>query len=116
MVLHSTESVTTDWEGEASYVFRGKHGRLSIGIEEADDNLMAGNWHWELTRQEWKRVETAKIKLYRINNGRTMAVLFDDFDRIYEGGAKAVTFDTEQQLWVFMKASRRTARWEELPF
>jgi len=116
MVLHTTESVTTDWEGEGNYVFRGKQGRLSIGIEDADDNLLAGDWHWELTRKEWKRVETAKIKLYRIGNGRSMAVLFDNFDRTYEGGAKAVTFDTEQQLWVFMKASRRTARWEELPF
>ena len=116
LVLHTSESMATDWDGEAKYVHRGRTGRLAITFDETGDDLLSGSWNWELTRLDWKRLETADIKLYRTGGGRTMVAEFDNFDRTYEGGASSTTLDTKHQVWVFVKGSRRIARWEELPF
>ncbi len=108
------ESFETDWNGRAEYVFAGKLGKFSLESTERDANTIRGRWHWLLGPEDRGRTETARVTLYRADDGRSLVMNFEDLERSI-GGASGTRLRYEQ-VWVLRKATDRLAPWDELPF
>jgi hypothetical protein len=117
--VDKAESFTTDWTTTMDYVHEGRIGEFRISFTERDENIIVGDWHWKLGKEgvdDLVRIETARITMYRTGDGRQIVLKFDDFERVYKkGDDNALRFDPPVA-WTFHKASRREARWAELPF
>lgn len=108
------ESFETDWNVQADYRFQGQPGKFSFELTQRDDKTIRGNWFWELGQGELRRLETARVTLYRSGDGRAMVMNFEDLERSVGGEAGAVL--AYPQVWTLRKASNYERRWEELPF
>jgi hypothetical protein len=109
------ESFTTDWEGLAVYSSTGLPGKFALSLAERDRNHIAGSWDWWLGDENRGRHQTADFNLYRTTDGRTLVMLVTDSTiRRFTTRVESTTLD--KQVWTFRKATRREARWAELPF
>jgi hypothetical protein len=111
------ENFISDWTALSRYAAKGKSGYFKIDFKRRDANVIEGDWFWQLGVPEVDssvRTETATIEMYRALRGRQLVLRFHDFERIYEG--RKVYRLAAEQAWTFHKASRRLARWQELPF
>jgi hypothetical protein len=117
MNVDKAESFSTDWTPEARYSHRTLQGSFRIDISERDSNLIKGAWRWELGAEgrEMHRTESGGIVLYRGAEGRSLVMLFEGFERVYKTPTDEVKLNPRLSM-TFVKASRRQAHWEELPF
>lgn len=111
----SAESFETDWDGHATYRHDGFPGEFAIGLTASDENTIKGSWHWQLDRTRWVRKDTGAFTLYRTGDGRSLAWLFDEFERKITSGGQERELPPEYS-WTFRKASTRMALWDEIPF
>lgn len=109
------ETFATDWTGAADYYVSGQPATMRIRMTDRDPNLIRGTWEWNLQLSDYGRAEKGKFRLYRGLDGRKMALVFDEFERVERRGQRVQTFD---QPWAmgFTKASKRLVLWDELPF
>jgi hypothetical protein len=61
------------------------------------------------------RTDTSDINIYRAGRGRQMVFHFHNYKRTIKRGDQ-ISSQRLDQAWTFLKASKRLARWEELPF
>jgi hypothetical protein len=110
------ESFTTDWEGTAEYVLERFPAIFEFKILEGDENTIIGTWDWILELPAASsREEHGRFTIYRIEDGRQLAVLYDDYEQIRRTG-NSVRRYPGARIRVFNKASNRLVLWDELPF
>lgn len=108
------EQIVTDWQGQGVYDLDGAPGSFSMTLTEGDANTMSGTWEWWVRFDDSSRSETGDIKVFRIGDGRDMAIHFSPFAIKLTRRDGEQQFDTEQ-IWTFRKVSRRLLTWDELP-
>ncbi len=111
----SLEGFDTAWSLQTDYVFSGALGRFELTLDEADAATIRGGWNWRLAREDQPRRETVKFRLYRILDGRTAVLVFDEYERVVGVPESEIPLPRQYQ-WAFIKASNRQVRWDELPF
>jgi hypothetical protein len=109
------EGFRTDWNGEVEYLVKANPGTFHLDITEGDEIYLRGTWNWLVEFPASGRSETGEVTIYRIGDGRRLAVVFDNLVRVMWRGTERTEFPLNQ-VWTFRKASRRLVRWEELPF
>lgn len=113
--IGTLEGFETDWTGVADYTYAGWPGRFRFNLTESNPDTLSGDWSWELTKAASKRVERARVILYRTTNGRQAVMQFDDFVRSFQLSGE--THEVPASFfWVLRKGSSRLVLWEELPF
>jgi len=112
--LIDTEGFETDWDGNATYAVRGRPAEFHLEITEADANTMRGNWTRNL-EGDGAREESAKVSLYRTDDGRRLAIVFEEFLRVMHIGDREMHI-TPSHAWTFVKASKRLVAWDEIPY
>jgi hypothetical protein len=111
------DAFETDWEGSGAYFVSGQPATFELKIAEHSDTLIRGTLSWNFPLLAGSReTRSGEFKLYRTENGRKMLMDFDvmhfDLVRPESGTQSRSSF----WRWVFLKASKRVALWEELPF
>ena len=109
------EHFATDWEGRTTYDLSGSPAQFSMTLMDGDADELRGSWEWTIDFVDSARGEYGNITIFRIGDGRNLAIHFEDFRIELRRGEKTQVIDTEQ-IWTFRKASRRLLSWDELPF
>jgi hypothetical protein len=109
------EHFATDWKGQATYDLSGSPGKFSMTLVDGDADELSGSWDWTVDFIDSARGEHSPIRVFRIGDGRNLAIHFEDFRIELTRGGETQVIDTEQ-IWTFRKASRRMLGWDELPF
>ena len=78
-------------------------------------NDLDGTWKWDARLASSSRNETGKFTMFRALDGRTLVMEFTEYELVVIGRQKTVR-STQPPAWTFVKASKREALWDELPF
>jgi hypothetical protein len=113
--LSTPEVFETDWSGEAAYYLSGSPVEFRFHVDSADENEILGNWFWNVEFSDSGRSERGTFRVYRIDYGRDLALVFRDWERVVRSFDRVSRWDNPP-LWIFTKASRRIVTWDELPF
>jgi len=112
----SAERFTTDWEGLAEYHLERFPATFELTVLEGDEDTIIGTWDWLLELPGASgREEHARFTIYRIEDGRKLVVLYDDYEIIRRSGNTVRRYDGAR-FRLFNKASNRLVLWDELPF
>lgn len=113
--LASPEAFETDWSGKATYYLSGSPVEFALRVEDGGSDEMRGTWNWSVEFADSGRSERGRFRIYRIDRGRDLAVLFEEYERVQRRFDKVSRWDNPP-VWVFNKASKRVVLWDELPF
>jgi hypothetical protein len=113
--LAGPEAFESDWTGKATYYLSGSPVEFELAIVDADAAEMRGTWNWHVEFSDSGRSERGTFRLYRINDGRDLAVVFQEYERVIRRFDRVSRWDNPP-VWVFNKASKRIVLWDELPF
>lgn len=109
------ENFATDWDGRAQYESVGNVATFELELDERDADTMTGRWSWEVERGKNGRRESADVTIYRAGYGRQMVWVLENVHKESWGRRESVS-KQPRIVWLFQKASRGMAMWEELPF
>jgi len=73
------ERFVTDWKGQRTYDLSGSPGRFSVILVDGDANELSGSWDWTVDFVDSARGEHSDIRVFRIGDGRNLAIHFEDF-------------------------------------
>lgn len=107
------EGFVTDWEGNATYIFAGEPGTFEMKITEATEDRIRGTWFWDVQFETIGRSERGVFTLYRVGDGRRLAVDFSEFEKVLRKGDKVSRYDGPAA-WGFKKISKRIVKWDEV--
>jgi hypothetical protein len=113
--LSSPESFMTDWNGLAEYSVRGNQAVYNLKPTSRDENVIKATLHWDLQFDSSGRTRSGDVEMYRGRNGRVLVMMFPDQKLTVKKKGKIASSEATLA-WTFLKASKRTVRWEEIPF
>lgn len=105
----------TDWTGVAAYHAFEHPASFAIKFSKTGPGEIAGTWSWTTRLHASTRTENGSFTLFRARDGRTLVMEFKDYELVTirpTGSARATT----SPAWTFLKASKREALWDEIPF
>ncbi len=105
----------TDWNGDASYYTAEKPATFQVHVTKSDPGQIEGTWFWETQYGRFPRIEQGTFVLFRALDGRTMMFKFTDFELSMSRQGQPYRSNLPP-LWTFLKASKRQALWDEIPF
>jgi len=110
------DAFETGWDGAASYFAEGRPGSFRMELTERGEHLMRGRltWSYPLPRGAEKQ-DNGEFVIYRTGNGRTLALQFERYEEVLSHPEREPKSHVAPRKWVFVKASKRVVRWEELP-
>jgi len=113
--LHRPNTFETDWNGDATYYVGEQPATFRMHRIGGDANRIQGTWFWESQSGNSPRVENGKFTLFRALDGRTLVFRFDEFELTTTRRGQAYRSQIPP-VWTFVKASKRQALWDEIPF
>jgi len=105
----------TDWTGAASYYSDAQPASFAMKLGKTGPADIEGTWDWTTRYRSTSRTETGKFSLYRARDGRTLVVKFNEYELVSIRDGKTARVTTAP-VWTFLKASKREALWDEIPF
>lgn len=113
--LSGPEAFDSDWSGKARYYLSGSPVEFDLRLGEAGAAEMRGTWNWSVEFADSGRSERGTFRIYRINAGRDLAIVFQEYEKVIRRFDKVSRWNNPP-VWVFNKASKRIVLWDELPF
>jgi hypothetical protein len=108
------EDFETDWAGGAQYTSREGSGKFDLSITSGDENALQATWLWDLQFTDSGKTENANLSITRTGDGRQIVFMFEDYIiSLWRGQAKQEI--PVNQVWNFIKVSKRLVLWDELP-
>jgi hypothetical protein len=110
------DAFETGWDGAASYFVEGKPASFRLDLLERGEHLMRGKlaWTYPMPRGVTKKDE-GEFVMYRSGNGRQLVLHFEGFEQTLTHPEREPRSRVDPRVWIFVKASKRIVRWEELP-
>ena len=114
--LRRPDAFETDWSGRASYHVEGDEAEFSLQITERDKDRIRCVWKRSVPWAGGVETESATVTIFRTDDGRKLAVTFEDLHRLRSQEGVEPRSIAQARLWTFRKVSRRVVRWEEILF
>jgi len=111
--LTSPEAFQTDWDGSATYELGKEPATFHMNITAGDANRVHGTWLWDVQFSSAGRTERGVFTLYRVGDGRQLAIDFSEYEKVQRRGEKVSRYSGPAS-WYFKKVSKRHVLWQEV--
>lgn len=105
----------SDWKGTSAYYNAEQPSLFELKFSRTTPTDLDGTWKWDTRLANSSRNEAGTFTMFRALDGRTLVVEFKEYELVMISRDKTARI-TQAPTWTFIKASKREALWDELPF